>query len=169
MEKEESPSLETMRAMRREVEEKGLKVSVAEEGKEGNSKVIASCSYLEEKFQECRKREEVRVDWTTRKTAGSEQKARRNKCDVRCSAARRKLFFQNYIRIGVRKLLIMALVLVRRWRGQAVGISPTLSWNAFSISWKFLVMRFFLQRVRLFSPDICGADVAPRGHTFEHW
>ena len=36
----------------REVEEKGLKLSIIEGGTEVKSKVIASCSYLEEKYQE---------------------------------------------------------------------------------------------------------------------
>ena len=34
-------------------EEKCLKLSITEGGKEGKSKVIASCSCLGEKFQEC--------------------------------------------------------------------------------------------------------------------
>ena len=33
----------------------GLKLSVTEEGTEGRSKVITSCRYLEERFQECSK------------------------------------------------------------------------------------------------------------------
>ena len=36
----------------REVEEKGLKLSIMEGGTEVKSKVIASCSYLEEKYHE---------------------------------------------------------------------------------------------------------------------
>ena len=41
--------------LKREVEEKGVKLSITEGWKEG----IGSCSYLEEKFQECSKREEA--------------------------------------------------------------------------------------------------------------
>ena len=37
--------------------EKGLKLSITEGGREGKSMVIASCSFLEEKFLECCKRE----------------------------------------------------------------------------------------------------------------
>ena len=51
-----------LKTIRREVEEKGLKLSITEGGKEEKSKVIASCSFLEEKFQECprkKKRESV--------------------------------------------------------------------------------------------------------------
>ena len=37
----------------------GLKHSIAEGGTEGKSKVITSCRYLEEWFQECSKKEGV--------------------------------------------------------------------------------------------------------------
>ena len=37
---------------RREVEVKGVELSITEGGKEKKSKVIASCTYLEEMFQE---------------------------------------------------------------------------------------------------------------------
>ena len=40
----------------REVEEKGLKLSITGGGKEGKSKVIALCSCLEDKFGECSKK-----------------------------------------------------------------------------------------------------------------
>ena len=50
-------------AMKREVEKKGLKLSITEGGEEETSKVIASFSCLEEKFQECGKREEVGPHW----------------------------------------------------------------------------------------------------------
>ena len=43
--------------------EKGLQLSITEGGKEGKSKVIFSCSYLEEKFQECSKKKE---EWVLR-------------------------------------------------------------------------------------------------------
>ena len=38
---------------RTKVEEKGLKLSITDGGKEGKHIVIASCSFLEERFQEC--------------------------------------------------------------------------------------------------------------------
>ena len=41
---------------KKEVEEKGLKPSITEGGKEGKSKAITSCKYLEERFQHCSKR-----------------------------------------------------------------------------------------------------------------
>ena len=40
-----------------EVGEEGLKLSITEGGKEGKSNVTASCSFLEEKFQEFSNRE----------------------------------------------------------------------------------------------------------------
>ena len=45
-----------LKTIRREVEEKGFKLSITERGKEGKHKVIASCSFLEKKFQVCSKR-----------------------------------------------------------------------------------------------------------------
>ena len=51
-----------LRAMRMEVEEKGLELSITEGGEEGQSKVIASCSYLTETF------------------SGKQQKRRRRPC-----------------------------------------------------------------------------------------
>ena len=47
-----------LKVLKSEVEEKGLnqKLSITEEGQEGKSKVITSCIYLEERFQECSKR-----------------------------------------------------------------------------------------------------------------
>ena len=37
------------------VEEKGLRLSITEGGKEGKSKATTSCKYPEERFQECSK------------------------------------------------------------------------------------------------------------------
>ena len=45
-----------LKSIRKEAEEKGLKLSITEGGKQGKNMVIASCCYLEEKFQECSKR-----------------------------------------------------------------------------------------------------------------
>ena len=41
-----------LKSVKWEAEEKGLKLSIADGGKEGTRKVIASCSYLEDKLQE---------------------------------------------------------------------------------------------------------------------
>ena len=45
-----------MKRPRKEVEKKGLKLSVTENGKEGQSKMIASCGFLEEKLRQCSKK-----------------------------------------------------------------------------------------------------------------
>ena len=45
-----------LKTMRMEVEKKGLKLSFTEGGMEGNSKFIAPCRYVDEKFQECSER-----------------------------------------------------------------------------------------------------------------
>ena len=78
-----------------EVGRKGLKLSVNENGKEGKSKMIGSCGFLEEELRQCSKEEGVtmtdsvetlRVDLRTRvKSLGAKEKARRKKCRVRFS------------------------------------------------------------------------------------
>ena len=86
--------------------------------------MIASCSHLEAKFQECSKREEVEransvetpgVDLRTRtRQLGAKEKARRKKCDVRFPLIRNNRVFQkNHVRTGVRKLLGMGWVPAR--------------------------------------------------------
>ena len=66
--------------LREEVEKKGPRfqlTSVTENGKEGKSKMIASCGFLEN---------ELGVDLRTRvKKLGAKEKARRKKCKVRFS------------------------------------------------------------------------------------
>ena len=56
-----SVCLRECKKCKEEVEEKGLKLSITGNGKEGKSKMIASCGYLEEKLQECSKEEGVTV------------------------------------------------------------------------------------------------------------
>ena len=60
-----------LKKSKKEVEEKGLMPSITEEGKAGKSNSITSCKYLEERFQQCSKREGVvlagvwkRWEWT---------------------------------------------------------------------------------------------------------
>ena len=48
-----------MKRPREEVGEEGLKLSVNENGKEGKSKMMVSCGFLEEKLRECSKEEGV--------------------------------------------------------------------------------------------------------------
>ena len=74
------------RAMRRDVEEKGLKLSITKRERDGKSKVIASCSYLEEvagiqqkrRSRPCEQRGDTRVDPRTRtKHLAAQEKARK--------------------------------------------------------------------------------------------
>ena len=74
-----------MKRLREEVENKGLKLSANENGKEGKSKMIASCGFLEEELQQCSKKggvtmadsvETLGVDLRTRvKKLGRERKS----------------------------------------------------------------------------------------------
>ena len=75
-----------MKKLKEEVEKRGLKLSVTENGKEGKSKMIPSCGYLESQFS---KEEGVTladcvetpgVELRTRvKRLGAKEKARRKK------------------------------------------------------------------------------------------
>ena len=48
-----------VKKLKEEVEKKGLKLSVTENGKEGKSKMIASCGYLEDELSQFSKEEGV--------------------------------------------------------------------------------------------------------------
>ena len=48
-----------MKKLKEELEKKGLKVSVTENGKEGKSKMIVSCGFLEKELSQFRKEEGV--------------------------------------------------------------------------------------------------------------
>ena len=70
------------------VEEKGLKLSITEEGKEGKSKAITCCNYLDKKFQEHSKKEGVALEtnvetltvaFGTRRAAGGEGEGEKKK------------------------------------------------------------------------------------------
>ena len=82
-----------MKILKEEVERKGLKLSVTEDGKEGTSKMIASCGFLEDELRQFSGEEEgvtiadsvdsLGVDLRTRvKKLGAKEKARRQKCRV---------------------------------------------------------------------------------------
>ena len=93
-----------LKKLKMEVEERGLKLSIAEGEKEGTNKAITSCRYLEERFQECSRKEGValetsvetlQVDLRTRtKQLGAKEKAGRKKCDVRFLLIRKNRGFQ---------------------------------------------------------------------------
>ena len=94
-----------------EVERKGLKLSVTENGKQGKRKMIASCGFLENELSQFSKEEGVTladsvetlgVDLRTRvKRLGAKEKARRKKCKVRFSIIRKDKAFQKNHEGGV--------------------------------------------------------------------
>ena len=88
--------------LKEEVEKKVLKLLVTENGKEGNSKMIASCGFLEDADSV----ETLGVDLGTRvKGLGAKEKARRKKCKVRFSMINKnEAFRRNYMKVGVKKL-----------------------------------------------------------------
>ena len=91
-----------MRKLKRRRREKGP-LSVTEKGKEGKSKMIASCGFLEDELRQCSKEEGVTmadsvetlgVDLRTRvKSWGVKEKARRRKCKVRFSLIKKNKGF----------------------------------------------------------------------------
>ena len=92
---------------------KASKLSVNENGKEGKSKMIVSCGFLEAELCQCSKEgvtmaesvETLGVDLRTRaKNLGAKEKARRKKCNVRFSLIKKNEAFQkNYMMVGVKK------------------------------------------------------------------
>ena len=89
-----------MQVKKMEIGKKGLKLSIAEGRKEGKSKVIASCSYLEENQENCSKEgvemstkvDMLGVDWRKRtKQLVAKEKARRSDfCSSRRTRSSRK-------------------------------------------------------------------------------
>ena len=81
-----------VKKLKEEVEKKGLKLSVTENGKEGKGKMIASCGFLENELSQFSKEEGVAlaesvetlgVDLRTRvKRLGAKEKARRKKVQI---------------------------------------------------------------------------------------
>ena len=98
-----------MKKLEEEVENKGLKLSVTENGKEGKSKMIASCGFLKDELRQCSKEEGVTMadsvetlggDLRTRrvKRLGAKEKARRKECQVRFSLFKKNKVFQKELR-----------------------------------------------------------------------
>ena len=77
-----------LKNMKSEVEEKDLKLSIAEGGKEGKSLAMTSCKILEERFQECSVKEgatsveTLEVDLKTRTQAAGSERRRREERSV---------------------------------------------------------------------------------------
>ena len=92
-----------MKKLIEEVEKEGLELSVTENGKEGKSKIIASCGFLEDELRQRSKEGGVTmadsvetrgVDLTTKvKILGAKEKARRKKCKVRFSLVKKNKVF----------------------------------------------------------------------------
>ena len=81
-----------MKKLKEEVDKKGFKFSVTENGKEGKSKMIASCGFLEDDLRQCSKEEGVTMEDSVEtlgmdsgkrvKRLGAKEKSRRKKCKV---------------------------------------------------------------------------------------
>ena len=122
-----------MRKLKEEVEKKGFKLSVTENGKEGQSKMIASCGFLENEISQFMKRR--RSDdgrqcgnvgsplENQSQELGSERKS--EKKEVHSEILACKAFQKNYMKLGVNKLLRAGMVPARTWRVHAVVIAPT--------------------------------------------
>ena len=106
--------------------EKGVKLSVTETGRQGKSKMIASCGFLENELSQFSKEEGVTladsaetlgVDLrTTVKRLGAKEKTRRKKCKVRFSIIKKsKALRKNYMKVGVNKLLRAGMTPTRTW------------------------------------------------------
>ena len=125
-----------MKKLSEKIGKKGLELSVTDKGKEGKSKMIASCGFLEIELHQFSKEEGVTmadsletlgVDLRMRvKRLAAKEKARRKKCKVRFSIIKKnKALQKNYMKVGVKKLLCAGMVPARTWGVHAVGMSPT--------------------------------------------
>ena len=106
-----------MKKLKEEVERKGLKLSITENGKEGKSKMIASCSFLEDELRQCSKEEErtmadsvetLGVDFRTGvKNLGAKEKSAKKEvhCEILAHQEEKKAFQKCYVKVGVKKLL----------------------------------------------------------------
>ena len=124
-----------MKKLKEEVEKRGLKLSVTENGKEGKSRIVASCGLLEDELRQCSKEgvtmansvETLGVDLRTRvKSLGAKEKARRKKCKVGFLLTKKnKVFRKSYMKVEVMKLPRAGMVPARTWRVHAVVMAPT--------------------------------------------
>ena len=119
------------------MEKKGLKLSVTENGKEGKSKMIASCDFLENGLRQFSKEEGVtfgrwRGNFGRRlenksKKAGSQRKSEKE--EVQCEGfhfkKKSKAFQKNNMKAGVKKLSRAGMMPARNWGAHAVVMSPT--------------------------------------------
>ena len=78
-----------MKKLKEEIEKKGLDMSVTENGKEGKSKMIASCGFLENELRECSKEGVTMADSV--ETLGVELRTRVNKLGAKGKARRKEV------------------------------------------------------------------------------
>ena len=111
-----------MKKLKEEVEKRGLKLSVAENGTEGKSKMVASCGFPENELSQFSKEgvtladsvETLGVDLITRvKSLGAKEKARRKKCKVRFSLIRKGTPKELHGVVFVKKLLHAGMMRAR--------------------------------------------------------
>ena len=121
-----------MKKLKEEVEKKGFKLSVTEKAKEGKSKMIASCGFLENELSQFCGEEGVNLAdaWLRLENKNislwAKEKARRKKCKVRFSFTKKnKAFRKSYMKVGFKKLLRAGMMPARTWGVHAVGMSPT--------------------------------------------
>ena len=97
---------------------KKLKAEVEKNGKEGKSKMIASCGFLEDEMRQCskegRSEETLGVDMNG---LGVKEKAMRKKCRLRFSLIEKKnkVLQKNCMKVVVKKLLRAGMVPARTW------------------------------------------------------
>ena len=105
---------------------------MTEDEKEGKSKMIASCGFLEDELRQFSREERVTmadsvdslgVDLRTRvKKLGAKEKARRMKCRIGFSLTKKKKASQkSYLKVGVKKLLRAGMMPARTWGVHAFG------------------------------------------------
>ena len=108
---------------------------MTEDGKEGKSKMIVSCGFLENELRQFSRGEGVTMadsvetlcDMRTRvKRLGAKEKAWRKTCKVRFSLTKqRKSFQKSYMKVDVKKLLCAGMMPAGTWRVHAVVMAPT--------------------------------------------
>ena len=116
-----------MKKLKKKVDKKkGLKLSVNENEKEGKSKMIASCGFLENELSQFSIEEGVTladnveprgVDLRIRvKRLEAKEKSRRKKCKDRLSLIKNnKVFHKSYMKVGVKKLLRSGMMPAKTW------------------------------------------------------
>ena len=121
-----------MKKLKDEVEKKGIKLSVNENGKEGKNKMIVSCGFLEDELRQCSKEEGVTmadsletlgVDLRTRVKRGSERKSEEK--EVQSEILANTVFQKSCMTVEVKKLLRAGMMPARTWGVHAVGLAPT--------------------------------------------